>query len=218
MEEESSGKTSVQTEIMTENLIEENTESRPIHTPDENNKIDSGDPDEISEDQCRRSSETLAQEAMITADTQADEDYLPETHLSKVDDVNPPSVSPDPPTTKDAPSEPCWYCLRSLEAESFPKVTKQEENSDPELPLLSSGQKINYQTDPRPHFGVACSSHSTCQPLWGSEGPSWGQRTQEADQTDICPHCHLGLTPDTLRWHEAKCLLFEELRSSKKEN
>lgn len=31
---------------MTENLIEENTESRPTHTPDENNKIDSGDPDE----------------------------------------------------------------------------------------------------------------------------------------------------------------------------
>lgn len=126
-------------------------------------------------------------------------------------------------------------------------------DSDPASPLPSSGQKVNYQTDPRPHFGVACSSHSTCRPLWGSEGPCWGQRSQEGpDQTDTCPHCHLGLPPDTLRWHEvgpdarnqrhkeshiltpkpsaafpltvfflslssqAKCLLFDGLRSAKK--
>lgn len=78
-----------------------------------------------------------------------------------------------------------------------------QEDSDPLLPLPSSGQKVSYQTDPRPHFGVAWSSHSTCRPLWGSEGPCWGQRNQEVpDQTHTCPHCHLGLPPDTLRWHE----------------
>lgn len=69
--------------------------------------------------------------------------------------------------------------------------------------LPSGGQRLNYQTDPRPHFGVACSSHSTCRPLWGSEGPCWGQRNQEAyDQTHTCPHCHLGMDSDALRWHE----------------
>lgn len=69
--------------------------------------------------------------------------------------------------------------------------------------LPSGGQRPNYQTDPRPHFGVAWSSHSTCRPLWGSEGPCWGQRTQEAsDQTHTCPHCHLGMDSDALRWHE----------------
>ncbi|TKS82924.1 F-box only protein 39 [Collichthys lucidus] len=78
-----------------------------------------------------------------------------------------------------------------------------EEDSDPLAPPPSSGQKVSYQTDPRPHFGVAWSSHSTCRPLWGSEGPCWGRRTQAvSDQTHICPHCHLGLPPDTLRWHE----------------
>ncbi|KAG8008603.1 F-box only protein 39, partial [Nibea albiflora] len=78
-----------------------------------------------------------------------------------------------------------------------------EEDSDPLAPAPSSGQKVTYQTDPRPHFGVAWSSHSTCRPLWGSEGPCWGRRTQAvSDQTRTCPHCHLGLPPDTLRWHE----------------
>lgn len=76
-----------------------------------------------------------------------------------------------------------------------------QQDSDPVSP--SSGQKVNYQTDPRPHFGVACSSHSTCSSLWGSEGPCLGQRNQEElDQTDTCPHCHIALAPDTLRWHE----------------
>lgn len=78
-----------------------------------------------------------------------------------------------------------------------------QEDSDPLSPLPSSGQRVNYQTDPRPHFGVAWSSHSTCRPLWGSEGPCWGQRNQEVpDQTHTCPHCNLGLPADTLRWHE----------------
>ena len=78
-----------------------------------------------------------------------------------------------------------------------------QEDSVPSSPLLSSGQKVNYQTDPRPHFGVAWSSHSTCRPLWGSEGPCWGQRHQDKpNQMHTCPHCHLGLPPDTLRWHE----------------
>lgn len=82
-------------------------------------------------------------------------------------------------------------------------VASLQEGSDPVPPLPSSGQKVSYQTDPRPHFGVAWSSHSTCRPLWGSEGPCWGQRNEEvADQTHTCPHCHLGLAPDTLRWHE----------------
>lgn len=78
-----------------------------------------------------------------------------------------------------------------------------QEDSGPLSPAPSSDQKVSYQTDPRPHFGVACSSHSTCHPLWGSEGPCWGPRSQDVlDQTDTCPHCHLGLPPDTLRWHE----------------
>lgn len=82
-------------------------------------------------------------------------------------------------------------------------VAALQEDSDPLSPLPSCGQKVSYQTDPRPHFGIACSSHSTCRPLWGSEGPCWGQRNEEvADQTHTCPHCHLGLAPDTLRWHE----------------
>jgi len=78
-----------------------------------------------------------------------------------------------------------------------------QEDSSPLSPTPSSGQKLSYQTDPRPHFGVAWSSHSTCRPLWGSEGPCWGQRNQDMpDQTHACPHCHLEMPPDTLRWHE----------------
>nr|XP_040035862.1 uncharacterized protein LOC120821425 isoform X2 [Gasterosteus aculeatus aculeatus] len=114
------------------------------------------------------------------------------------------------------PSEPCWYCRRSLDSEYRPETTEQED-SGPLSPVPSSDQKVSYQTDPRPHFGVACSSHSTCHPLWGSEGPCWGPRSQDVlDQTDTCPHCHLGLPPDTLRWHEAKCLQFEGVRIPKK--
>lgn len=82
-------------------------------------------------------------------------------------------------------------------------VAVLQEDSDSVSLLPSGGQRLNYQTDPRPHFGVAWSSHSTCRPLWGSEGPCWGQRNQEAsDQTHTCPHCHLGMDSDALRWHE----------------
>lgn len=78
-----------------------------------------------------------------------------------------------------------------------------QENPDPLSTSPPSGQKVSYQTDPRPHFGVAWSSHSPCRPLWGSEGPCWALRDEEVlDQTHSCPHCHLGLSPDTLRWHE----------------
>ncbi|MEQ2301827.1 hypothetical protein AMECASPLE_000369 [Ameca splendens] len=220
MEEESSEATSVQAERLTENCSEEIIESKSIQTPEETSRNNSRVCDEkILEEQCSSVAETLAQEAMIAIASQGEEDYLPESHLSTGEDMSPPSVSSYPPTIQSVPCEPCWYCLRSLDSESHPRVTKQEENLDPKSPLPSSGQKMNYQTDPRPHFGVACSSHSTCRPLWGSEGPCWGQRNQEmVDQTDTCPHCHLGLPPDTLRWHEAKCLLFDGPRSSKKEN
>lgn len=88
-------------------------------------------------------------------------------------------------------------------SDDVPLLPCLQEDSDPLSPLPSSGQKVSYQTDPRPHFGVAWSSHSTCRPLWGGEGPCWGQRNEEVpDQTHTCPHCHLGLPPDTLRWHE----------------
>uniref|UniRef100_A0AAV2J9F7 C2H2-type domain-containing protein n=1 Tax=Knipowitschia caucasica TaxID=637954 RepID=A0AAV2J9F7_KNICA len=78
------------------------------------------------------------------------------------------------------------------------------EESDSAAAALSSGnQRIMYQTDPRPHFGVAWSSHAPGHPLWDSEGPCWGQRnTEMPNPTHTCPHCHLGLTADTLRWHE----------------
>lgn len=66
------------------------------------------------------------------------------------------------------------------------------------------GDRLSYQQDPRPHFGVARSSRSTSFPLWDREGHSEIKR--EADEDDMnsisnCPHCHLGLPLDTLRWH-----------------
>lgn len=66
------------------------------------------------------------------------------------------------------------------------------------------GDRFSYQQDPRPHFGVAHSSRSTSFPLWGSEGHR--EMKREADEDDMnpisnCPHCHLGLRLDTLRWH-----------------
>lgn len=84
-----------------------------------------------------------------------------------------------------------------------PLMLCSQENPDPLATPPPSGQKVSYQTDPRPHFGVAWSSHSTCRPLWGSEGPCWGQRQEDVpDQTHSCPHCHLELPLNTLRWHE----------------
>ncbi|XP_057676737.1 uncharacterized protein LOC130906420 isoform X2 [Corythoichthys intestinalis] len=130
-----------------------------------------------------------------------------------------------PPTeaelTLGGPSEPCWYCLRSLDLECYPRAPQQD--SDSSSLLLSGGQKVNYQTDPRPHFGVACSSHAPCRPLWGSEGPIWGQRgtsdgddekkEREQQTQQVCPHCHLALPADTLSWHEIKCIQFDGLRN-----
>lgn len=67
------------------------------------------------------------------------------------------------------------------------------------------GDHFSYQQDPRPHFGVARSSRSTSFPLWDSEGHREMKReTDEDDMNPIsnCPHCHLGLPLNTLRWHE----------------
>ncbi|KAK0145899.1 hypothetical protein N1851_015170 [Merluccius polli] len=134
----------------------------------------------------------------------------------------PPPPSPSPPTShttgvQSRSPEPCWYCLRSLEPEHRPQdppqqpyVVASQQDYHAGAAAPPGGQRVNYQTDPRPHFGVACSSRSTALPLWGSEGPSWVLRNPDLeDQTHTCPHCHIGLPPDTLRWHEAKCLLFE---------
>ncbi|XP_029704319.1 uncharacterized protein isoform X1 [Takifugu rubripes] len=153
------------------------------------------------------------QEAMVAVmDSDNSPDDLPGSPLPAEEQL---TVSSPPSCTHDGPPEPCWYCLRTQESDSRTE-TGQQEDSDSVSLLPSGGQRLNYQTDPRPHFGVAWSSHSTCRPLWGSEGPCWGQRNQEAsDQTHTCPHCHLGMDSDALRWHEAKCLLFDGLRNSK---
>ncbi|XP_062341790.1 protein TANC2-like isoform X2 [Osmerus eperlanus] len=117
-----------------------------------------------------------------------------------------------PSTIQDPSAQPCWYCLRSRPTE---EKTEPQQESEPGSPTPSGGQMVKYQTDPRPHFGVACSSRAPPLPLWGSEGPRWELRDQELpDQTHTCSHCHLGLPPDTLLWHEAKCLLFDGEKST----
>ncbi|XP_068187940.1 uncharacterized protein [Antennarius striatus] len=168
------------------------------------------------QDVCIGDAETPAQETPIATDRQDDAECLPWSPQLTEEEPIPPSVSLNPHNTHSRPSGPCWYCLRSLDSEHRAETPRQEK-SEPLSPPPSSGEKMNYQTDPRPHFGVAWSSHSTCRPLWGSEGPCWGKRYEEVlDQTHTCPHCHLGLPPDTLRWHEGKCLTFEGPRNSKK--
>lgn len=73
------------------------------------------------------------------------------------------------------------------------------------LGLSPKGKRFSYQQDPRPHFGVAHSSRSTPFPLWGCEGPLRRQRrVEDGDQMGACPHCHLVLSMDTLRWHEVR--------------
>ncbi|XP_041864741.1 uncharacterized protein LOC121654596 [Melanotaenia boesemani] len=217
-ESNESGTTSIQAETLTQSCSEEDCdESKNFQEPEEDNKADSGTcEEETEEDLCISGAETLPQDTLTATNTQGDDDFVPLSPLPTEKGMSPPSVSFHPSNTQNRPSEPCWYCLRSLDSEYRPEAAKQED-SDAASTLPSSGQKVSYQTDPRPHFGVACSSRSTCRPLWGSEGPCWGQRNQEVpDQTDTCPHCHLGLPLETLRWHETKCLLFDGLRSLKK--
>ncbi|XP_078786588.1 uncharacterized protein LOC144983607 [Oryzias latipes] len=195
-------------------IFQAENESINIQKPQEDNLSDSGVSDrEAEENKCIRGAELLPLETLTGTNSQGDDDHLLLSHLSTDEETATPAVTSHQSDMQHHPSEPCWYCLRSLDSEYLPEATKQQD-SDPASP--SSGQKVNYQTDPRPHFGVACSSHSTCSSLWGSEGPCLGQRNQEElDQTDTCPHCHIALAPDTLRWHEAKCLLFDGLRNSK---
>ncbi|KAL6472976.1 hypothetical protein MHYP_G00191640 [Metynnis hypsauchen] len=109
--------------------------------------------------------------------------------------------------------EQCWYCIKSLPMEDLSLPQLQLENEASTLPY--GGERMSYQKDPRPHFGVARSSHSIPFPLWDSEGPKEMKREAYEEDTDSftsCPHCHLGLRLDTLRWHEEKCLLFEGQR------
>ncbi|KAK9536614.1 hypothetical protein VZT92_006381 [Zoarces viviparus] len=213
-----SGTTATQAYTLTQSCTEESDEQRNLQEPEEDDRAEIGacngevEPSQIGEDLCISDEETLPQETPIATNTQDVADCLPLSPMPTEEEFTPPSVSPHPSNTQNRPSEPCWYCLRSLDSEYRPE-TPEQEDSGPLSPTPSSGQRVSYQTDPRPHFGVACSSHSTCRPLWGSEGPCWGQRNQDApDQTHTCPHCHLGLPPDTLHWHEAKCLLFEGVR------
>ncbi|XP_035813665.2 uncharacterized protein LOC118471721 [Amphiprion ocellaris] len=215
------GTISTQAETPSQNCSEECNESQNLLESEED-QADSGacdgevEPSQAEEDPSLSGAETLPPETLIETNTQDDADCFPLSPLPTEEEPTLPSVSSHPSNTQNHPSEACWYCMRSLDSDYRPEATTQED-SDPSSPLPSSGQKVSYQTDPRPHFGVAWSSHSTCRPLWGSEGPCWGQRNQESpDQTDTCPHCHLDLPLDTLRWHEAKCLLFEGLRNSKK--
>ncbi|XP_023277270.1 uncharacterized protein LOC111666226 [Seriola lalandi dorsalis] len=206
-ESSESGTTSTQVDTPTQNCREHDDEPQNLQEAEGDDRADSDTCDGVVEP---------SQETLIATNTQEDADCLPFPPLPREEEVTPPSVSSHPSNTENRPSEPCWYCLRSLDSEYRPETAKQED-SDPSSSLPSSAQKVSYQTDPRPHFGVAWSSHSTCRPLWGSEGPCWGQRNQEVpNQMHTCPHCHLGLPPDTLRWHEAKCLLFEGLRNSNK--
>ncbi|XP_034406680.1 uncharacterized protein LOC117743053 [Cyclopterus lumpus] len=197
-----SGMTSSQACILTQSCVEESDEHQNLQEPEDNQAEIGACYGEVWEDLCIIDAETLPQETRIATSTQDVADYLPLCPMPTEVEWTPPSVSSHPSNTQNPPSEPCWYCLRSLDSEYRPESPEQEDSS-PLSPTPSSGQKVSYQTDPRPHFGVAWSSHSTCHPLWGSEGPCWGQRNQDMpDQTHTCPHCHLGLPPDTLRWHE----------------
>ncbi|CAB1431666.1 unnamed protein product [Pleuronectes platessa] len=188
-----SGTTSTQVDTLTRGCGEDSAQHVQETTGD--NRVDSEacdevvDPvQEVGEDLCTDVTDTPPQERLTPTTTQDNADGLPSSPLPADEEVTPPSVSSHP----------------------------SDKQSKPQGSDVLSGQKVSYQTDPRPHFGVAWSSHSTCRPLWGSEGPCWGQRHQDApNQMHTCPHCHLGLPPDTLRWHEvAKCVLFDGQRNS----
>ncbi|XP_068457386.1 uncharacterized protein [Clinocottus analis] len=213
-----SGTTSSQAYTLTQSCIEESDEHQNLKEPGEDDQAEIGacngevEPSQVGEDLCISDAETLPQETLIATSTQ-DVAIVPLSPMPTEEEWT--SVTSHLSDTQNCPSEACWYCLRSLDSDYCPE-TPEQEDSGPLSPTPSSGQKVSYQTDPRPHFGVAWSSHSTCHPLWGNEGPCWGQRNQDmADQTHTCPHCHLGMPPDTLRWHEAKCLLYEGVRNPK---
>ncbi|XP_037323609.1 uncharacterized protein LOC119215497 [Pungitius pungitius] len=216
------GTTPTRSHTVTQSCAQESNEPRNLQEPEEDDQAetqacDGGvEPSQVEEDLRLCDAESLPQETPIATDTQDVAHGLPLYPMPTEEEMTPPSVSSHPLNTQNRSSEPCWYCRRSLDSEYRPETPEQEE-SGPLSPALPGDQKVSYQTDPRPHFGVACSSHSTCRPLWGSEGPCWGPRSQDVlDQTDTCPHCHLGLPPDTLRWHEAKCLQFEGVKIPKK--
>ncbi|XP_074528999.1 uncharacterized protein LOC141792104 isoform X2 [Halichoeres trimaculatus] len=217
VERAQSGTISTQADTLSGNCSKEHSQPQNLKTPEEAVQGKCTETSKVGEDQINNDSGTIPQKTLTDTDPQDDAECLPLCPLPTEEELTPTSLSSHPSNTKNRPSEPCWYCLRSLDSEYRPETPKQTEVPDPSSTPPSSGQKVNYQTDPRPHFGVAWSSHSTCRPLWGSEGPCWGQRNQETpDQTHTCPHCHLGLPADTLRWHEAKCLLFDGLRNTKK--
>ncbi|MFT7818371.1 uncharacterized protein LOC109509752 isoform X1 [Arapaima gigas] len=108
------------------------------------------------------------------------------------------------PVTHRQTLEACWYCLKSLPPDPDQPKEHQLDSASPPGPHGDKG--LDYQQDPRPHFGVPRSSRSTALPLWGNKGPAqgtggpWAELQEEP--TAICPHCHLALPLDTLRWHE----------------
>ncbi|XP_067289012.1 uncharacterized protein [Pseudorasbora parva] len=116
------------------------------------------------------------------------------------------ALAATPVHTQRVAVELCWYCLKSQEDFNIPQLQVDSE----ELTLPPSGERMNYQRDPRPHFGVAHSSRSVPFPLWDSDRPREMKRGEEkeeekeeaVDSVSCCPHCHLGLPRDTLRWHE----------------
>ncbi|KAI7793166.1 hypothetical protein IRJ41_006734 [Triplophysa rosa] len=126
------------------------------------------------------------------------------------------ALAATPLDTQRAALELCWYCLKSFSIEELNIPQVENEASI----LSSSGERVKYLRDPRPHFGVAHSSRSVSFPLWDGDRPreiKEGEDDEEekgVDSVSCCPHCHLGLPRDTLRWHEGKCLLFEGVRNS----
>ncbi|XP_039533540.1 uncharacterized protein LOC120482881 [Pimephales promelas] len=127
------------------------------------------------------------------------------------------ALAATPVHTQRVALELCWYCLKSQPTEALNIPQLQVDSED--LTLPPSGERFNYQRDPRPHFGVAHSSRSVSFPLWDTDRPRELKRGEEEeeeamDSVSCCPHCHLGLPRDTLRWHEVKCLLFDEQRNS----
>ncbi|KAI3373658.1 hypothetical protein L3Q82_022264, partial [Scortum barcoo] len=107
----------------------ESDEPRNLQEPQEDEQADGGasdgdpEPSQVEEDLCNSDAETLPQET--PTDTQDDADCLPLSPLPTEEELTPPSVSSHPSSTQDRPSEPCWYCLRSLDSEYRPETQKQ---------------------------------------------------------------------------------------------